>query len=58
MNCDYTFLQADNTFKDCLQTRYFMQGEKKIICQAKDCICYYLCCSYKDELLIFCEIFF
>lgn len=29
MNCDYTFLQADNTFKDCLQTRYFMQGEKK-----------------------------
>lgn len=59
MNCDYTFLKAINTFKDCLQTLGTLCREgTKIICQAKDCMHYYLCCSYKDELLVFCEIFF
>lgn len=58
MNCDYTFLKAINTFKDCLQTLGTLCREgTKIICQAKDCM-RYLCCSYKDELLVFCKIFF
>jgi len=59
MNCDYTFLKAINTFKDSLQPIGTLCREgTKIICHAKDCEHYYLRCSYKDELLVFCEKFF
>lgn len=53
MNCDYTFLKAINTFKDCLQTVGTSCREgTKIICQAKNFMRYYLVCSYKAELLL------
>lgn len=53
MNCDYTFLKAINTFKDCLQTVGTLCREgTKIICQAKNFMRYYLVCSYKAELLL------
>lgn len=53
IDCDYTFLEAINTFKDCLQTVGTLCREgTKIICQAKNFMHYYLCCSYKGELLL------
>lgn len=52
-------LKLLNASKDCLQiVGTLCRDGTEIICQAKDCMHYYLNSSYKDELLVFCDLCF